>query len=210
MRRLLAWIWRHRVVRVVALVVLASVGWFVYNLYGVWSTGRANEARPADAIVVLGAAQYDGRPSPLLAARLDHVVELWQQGIAPLVVVTGGNQPGDRFTEASSSARYLIERGIPDGSILREDQSHTTYGSLVTVSRMLHERSLQKVVLVSDPFHMQRCKLIAEDLGLQAFVSATRTSPVRGSSAIWRQLKEAAGVSVGRIIGFDRLTTITG
>ena len=108
-------------VRVV--VVLAAIGltYYVVTLYQVWSTGRRDEARPVDAIVVLGAAQYDGRPSPQLAARLDHVVELWQRGLAPIVVVTGGKQPGDRFTEAEASARYLVDHGVPERAIVFEN-----------------------------------------------------------------------------------------
>ena len=90
-----------------------AVGYYAITLFQVWSTGRSDYDGPADAIVVMGAAQYDGRPSPQLAARLDHVVELWPQGPAPLVVVTGGKRPGDRFTEAEASAAYLEERGVP-------------------------------------------------------------------------------------------------
>ena len=100
----------------------AVVGYYLVSLYQVWSTGRSDQARPVDAIVVMGAAQYDGDPSPQLAARLDHVAELWPQGLAPLVVVTGGNQPGDRFTEAEASAAYLVERGVPADAIVLEGE----------------------------------------------------------------------------------------
>ena len=100
------------------------VGYYAVSFLQVWSTGRSDQARPVDAIVVMGAAQYDGEPSPQLAARLDHVVELWPQGLAPLVVVTGGNRPGDRFTEAEASAAYLTERGVPADAIVLEDQRH--------------------------------------------------------------------------------------
>ena len=95
-------------------VVVVVVGYFSVSYYQVWSTGRSDQARAVDAIVVMGAAQYDGEPSPQLAARLDHVAELWPRGLAPLVVVTGGNRPGDRFTEAEASAAYLVERGVPE------------------------------------------------------------------------------------------------
>ena len=102
-------------------VVVAALGYLAVSYVQVWSTGRSDQRRAVDAIVVMGAAQYDGDPSPQLAARLDHVVELWPQGLAPLVVVTGGNRPGDRFTEAQASADYLVERGVPADAILRED-----------------------------------------------------------------------------------------
>ncbi len=127
-------------VRVV--VVLAAIGltYYVVTLYQVWSTGRRDEARPVDAIVVLGAAQYDGRPSPQLAARLDHVVELWPRGLAPIVVVTGGKQPEDRFTEAEASARYLVDHGVPEDALVFENAGRSTYESLEGVADELHAR----------------------------------------------------------------------
>ncbi|HEU4842517.1 MAG TPA: YdcF family protein, partial [Ilumatobacteraceae bacterium] len=160
---------------------------------------------PVDAIVVMGAAQYDGEPSPQLAARLDHVVELWPQEVAPLVVVTGGNRPGDRFTEAQASAAYLEERGVPADAIVLEDQGTTSYESLQGVRRLLGERDLDDVLIVTDPYHALRSRLIAEELGLRAHVSPTPTSVVTGGEQFVRQLKEAAGVAIGRLLGFERL-----
>lgn len=186
------------------------LGYYLATLYQVWSTGRSDEARRVDAIVVMGAAQYDGRPSPLLAARLDHVVELWNQGLADTVVVTGGNQPGDRFTEASASQRYLVKRGVPEGAFLAENEAHNSYDSLRTVAALLKERGKQRVLLVSDPFHSLRIRLIAEELGLTAYVSPTTTSPIGGGGQFWREVKEAAGISVGRLVSFRRLTSWTG
>lgn len=192
-----------------AAVVLLGVLWFVFNLWQVHRVGRSDQARPVDAIVVMGAAQYDGRPSPQLAARLDHVVDLWDQGRAPMVITTGGNQPGDRFTEAEASARYLEDRGVPAGAI-RQVGGATSYDSLVAAADVLEGEGLDRVLLVSDPYHSLRIRLIAEEQGLTAYVSPTRTSPVHGGTAFWREVKEAAGVSVGRIIGFDRLLDLTG
>ncbi len=134
------------------------VGYYVVSLWQVHSAGTSDQARQVDAIVVMGAAQYDGRPSPQLTARLDHVVTLWPEGLAPLIVVTGGNQPGDRFTEADASAAYLIERGVPDSAILREDRGATSYESLERVAVLLDERSAGKhsVLVVTDPYHTLR------------------------------------------------------
>ena len=188
-----------------ALVVLYSF----LSLWQVWSTGRSDQARPVDAIVVLGAAQYDGRPSPQLAARLDQVVELWPQDLASLVVVTGGNQPGDRFTEAETSANYLIDRGVPESSILLEDAGSTTYESLEEVAEILEARGLESILIVTDPYHALRSRLIAQEVGMVAYVSPTETSVVTGVSSVKRQLGEAAGVAVGRIIGFERLSGLT-
>jgi uncharacterized SAM-binding protein YcdF (DUF218 family) len=195
----------------VALVLGAIVmTYYVVTLYQVWSTGRRDQVRPVDAIVVLGAAQYDGRPSPQLAARLDHVVELWPRGLAPIVVVTGGKQPADRFTEAEASARYLVERGVPESALVFENVGRSTYESLEGVADLLKARGLRRVLLVTDPFHALRSRLTAEELGLEAYVSPTPTSVVTGASSFARHLKEAAGISFGRIMGFDRLRGLTG
>jgi uncharacterized SAM-binding protein YcdF (DUF218 family) len=194
------------------LVVLLLGGAIYYGItyLQVHATGQSDQARAVDAIVVMGAAQYDGRPSPLLQARLDHALDLWNQGLAPLMVVTGGKQPGDRFTEASSSAAYLTERGVPADAILQENVAQNSYDSLSGVADLLAFHGAHRVLLVSDPFHSLRIKLTAEELGMEAYVSPTRTSPVRGGQAVRRELKEAAGVALGRIVGFRRLLAITG
>ncbi len=199
---------RVRAVQVVVLVGLLFVGYYLVTLAQVWSTGRADEARPVDAIVVLGAAQYDGRPSPQLAARLDHAVRLWPDGIAPTVIVTGGNQPGDRFTEAEASARYLTDRGIPAASIVLEGSGSTTYESMELVAELLAGEG-DRVLIVTDPYHALRSRLIAEELGLSAYVSPTDTSVVTGGESVRRHVQEAAGVAVGRVIGFGRLSRLT-
>lgn len=202
--------WLRRTVLGLAFVVVLAAGYYALTLYQVHRTGRTDQARPVDAIVVMGAAQYDGTPSAQLRARLDHVVTLWTQGLAPLVVVTGGKQPGDRFTEAEASTAYLVERGVPAEAIVAENTSRTTYDSLVGVQSLLAERGVSRVLIVSDPFHLLRSRLIAEEVGLIAYTSPTPTSVVVGRRAWQRELAEAGGVSLGRIIGFDRLLAITG
>ena len=202
--------WRRRFTAALLVMVCLVGGYYCVNLFQVWSVGNSDQARPVDAIVVLGAAQYDGRPSPQLRARLDHAVELWKRGVAPLVVVTGGNQPGDRFTEASASASYLSQHGVTSAAILQENRGHSSWESLVGVARLLNERDASRVLLVSDPFHSLRIRLVAQELGLTAYVSPTRTSPVRGATAVMKELKEAVGLSVGRVIGFKRLFSLTG
>ena len=202
--------WRRRCTAALLVMVCLVGGYYCVNLFQVWSVGNSDQARPVDAIVVLGAAQYDGRPSPQLRARLDHVVELWKLGMAPLVVVTGGNLPGDRFTEANASASYLEQHGVTSAAILQENRGHSSWESLVGVARLLNERDASRVLLVSDPFHSLRIRLVAQELGLTAYVSPTRTSPVRGATAVMKELKEAVGVSLGRLIGFKRLFSLTG
>src|SRR4051812_42740537 len=126
--------WPRRVGLSVLVLLFSSIAYYGVTLYQVRSVAASDQTRPVDAIVVMGAAQYDGRPSPQLAARLDHVLELWQQGLAPQVFVTGGKQPADRFTEAQSSARYLEDRGVPESAILREDQGRNSWESLSAVA----------------------------------------------------------------------------
>ena len=192
-------------VRIVLGLILVLFGYYSVSLIQVFATGRSDQARAVDAIVVMGAAQYDGRPSPQLAARLDHVVTLYAGGLAPLVVVTGGKQPADRFTEAEASRDYLVERGVPADAILLESEGHSTYQSMEGVAELLRARGLRHVLVVTDPFHSLRSRMIAEDVGLQAYVSPTPHTVVRGGQEVRRTLLEAAGVAVGRIVGFDRL-----
>jgi uncharacterized SAM-binding protein YcdF (DUF218 family) len=171
----------------------------------VWMASRRDEARKSDAIVVLGAAQYDGRPSRVLAARLDHAYDLYRDGIAPVIVVTGGRQQGDRFTEATAGATYLHRRGVPDDAIMRETTGRSSWESLQASARFLSDRGMRRVVLVSDPYHAARIKAIAKEVGLDAVTSPTRTSPINGGAA-WRRLAtETIRVGAGRIFGYRRL-----
>lgn len=171
----------------------------------VWLASRRDGARTSDAIIVLGAAQYDGHPSDVLRARLDHAVELWNDGVAPVIVVTGGRLEGDRFTEAGAAATYLHGEGVPDDAILRETQGRSSWESLAASARFLGERGLTRVVLVSDPFHSARIDAIAGELGLDAVTSPTRTSPIKGVAALRRLGTETLRVAAGRVIGYGRL-----
>ncbi len=149
-----------------------------FATFRVWQQGERDEQRPADAIVVLGAAQYDGRPTRVFAARLDHAVALWHSGLARSFIVTGGKLPGDRTTEAAVARQYAIDRDVPDEAIFGEDEAHNTLESLRSVAAMMRERGLRSAVFVSDPTHMLRVLRIAADLGIEAYGSPTRTSPV--------------------------------
>jgi uncharacterized SAM-binding protein YcdF (DUF218 family) len=204
------WTWKKWVLVCGAGVLVALFLYYVVTLIQVVRAGRQHDPDRVEAIVVLGAAQYDGRPSPQLAARLDHALDLYNAGVAPVVMVTGVNQPGDRFTEAEASADYLVDRGVPDTAILREDAGHTTYESLDAAADQLLDAGLDEVVVVTDPYHSLRSRLIAEEVGLDAELSPTPTSVVTGWSSFRRELAEAGGVAVGRIVGFDRLSDLTG
>ena len=143
-----------------------------------------DERPQVDAIVVLGAAQYDGRPSAIYQARLEHAVDLWSGGVAPLLVFTGGKEPGDRFTEGGSGARWALTRGVPEEAVQTEEQSRTTYQHLAGAKRALERHDpggRHRIVVVSDPFHMFRAVRQAADLGMDAYPSPTRTSPLSAS-----------------------------
>lgn len=205
------WVWTRRVLLTVLGLSVLAAAYYGFTLYQVWSAGRHDQARAVDAIVVMGAANYDGRPSPLLQARLDHALELYTAKLARYIVVTGGKQPGDRFTEATASRRYLVKKGVPDTAILAEDTGRSSWQSLQAVSTLLRKRFTKpRVLIVTDPFHSLRCRLIAGEVGLRAYTSPTRTSPWGSSTQFKHSLKEAAGISVGRIIGFHRLWKVTG
>jgi uncharacterized SAM-binding protein YcdF (DUF218 family) len=158
---------------------------------------------------VLGAAQYDGRPSPQLQARLDHALILWNLNLASYIVVTGGKQVGDRFTEAAAARKFFESKGIASDSIFEENTGKTTYASLLAVSQVASDHKIAKVVIVSDPFHQLRAKLIAQEVGLDASSSPTRSSVIRGGDAFKHNLQEAVGVAVGRIVGFRRVDSWT-
>ncbi len=199
----------RRVVKSLGAVVAVVLLYLLVSLFQVWNTGRSDDRQPVDAIVILGAAQYDGRPSPQFQARLDHALELWNLNLASYIVVTGGKQVGDRFTEAAAARKFFESNGVTSNSIFEENSSKTTYASLLAVSQVASERKIARVLIVSDPFHQLRAKLIAQEVGLDAISSATRSSVIRGGDAFRHNLQEAVGVAVGRIVGFQRVDSWT-
>ena len=164
--------------RVAAVVVVAGVVVYTVSLIMVLVVSQQDQRQPVDAIVVLGAAQYNGRPSPVLRARLDHALELYREGQAPLVIVTGGVGRGDTTSEAAVSRRYLVARGVPDSAVVVESEGRTTRASMNAVREWLRERRLRRILLVSDPFHMFRLRLEARRTALEAYTSPTESSPI--------------------------------
>lgn len=153
---------------------LLVAGWTTYRI---WDVGARDDRHPADAIVVLGAAQYNGRLSAVLRSRLEHAIELYQAGVAPYLVVTGGKAEGDLTTEADSARTYAIERGVPATAILSENLGRTTLESLRAVAGVMRDHRLASAVFVSDRSHMLRVLRIARDEGIVSFGSPTTTSP---------------------------------
>ena len=199
----------RRVLQSLGVTVLIATVYFFVSLLQVWNTGRSADRQPVDAIVVLGAAQYDGRPSPQLQARLDHALELWNLNLASYIVVTGGKQEGDRFTEAATSRKFFESNGVASDLIFEENSGTTTYASLLAVSQVANQLSIDRVLIVSDPFHLLRAKLIANEVGLKASSSSTQSSVIQGGDAFSHNIQEAAGVTIGRIVGFQRVDSWT-
>jgi uncharacterized SAM-binding protein YcdF (DUF218 family) len=152
------------VLKIVGVAVLLLLAYPLWLGYQVWAQSHRDENHSADAIVVLGAAQYDGEPSPIFRARLDQAAYLYEEGFSGTVIVTGGKQAGDRFTESEAGENYLVAQGVPAESILNENQGHTTLESLKEVRAMAEEQGIDSVLLVSDPMHSERLKRIALDL----------------------------------------------
>lgn len=193
------------VARALAVALGAAGLYLAVTAAQVWWSTTHDAAQRSEAIVVLGAAQYDGRPSPALRGRLDHAHALYEAGYAPLVVVTGGKQEGDRYTEAEASAAYLESLGVPGGAIERETTGGTSYESIAATARFLREDGIEEVLLVSDPFHNHRIEAIAREVGLTGHASATTASPFSGRAELRQLGRETIAVSVGRIIGYRRL-----
>jgi uncharacterized SAM-binding protein YcdF (DUF218 family) len=194
---------RRLLLRALLLLVVLAVGYVGVTFVQVWAASRRDGARSADAVVVLGAAQYDGRPSPVLEGRLDHALELYEDGLVEMIVVTGGKQQGDRFTEAYVGSTYLRGKGVPDGDLRLEVQGRNTWESLAAAARILHDEGMNEAVLVTDGYHALRVDAIADELGIEASVSPSRTG------GTLRQLVEETGaVAVGRVVGFRRLVNI--
>ena len=197
LRHLVDRLWSRRVVVIVVGLGALYVG---VTFVQVLVASGVDDRDTADAIVVLGAAHYDGEPSPVLAGRLDHAERLWRAGVAPIIVTTGSNLPGDRFTEGYAGYEYLRFAGIPDDALLVITDGASTWEQLAATARQLRLRDLDSVTLVSDPYHALRLTQIADEVGLEASVSSTD-----GSLSIRQLARETAAVSLGRILGYRRV-----
>jgi uncharacterized SAM-binding protein YcdF (DUF218 family) len=185
--------WARMVMVFLVLAVFLLGGSLVIAIYV--QAGR-DQSRQVDAIVVLGAAQYDGRPSPVLRARLETALDAWNRGLADVIIVTGGNQPGDRFTEAEASQMFLVDNGVPADAILLEDVSSSTEENFEGVAVIMESAGLQSALIVSDAFHLFRAKYIADSHGIAAYGLPAADSPISRWSVteFFYVLREAAGV----------------
>ncbi len=188
---------------VAAYAVLAALASWIITVLAVVIWGARDMARPADAIVVLGAAQYAGRPSPVLKARLDHALDLWKRGLAKRLVLTGGKGTGDTISEADVGRRYALKAGVADSAILLENEGRTTNDSFAAVAQIMAEEQLERAILVSDPFHMLRLQIVARRFGVESVTSPTRTSPISANrlEALAYVMSESVKVPATIVLG---------
>nr|WP_172675188.1 YdcF family protein [Stenotrophomonas pictorum] len=179
---LLGWLWRLGVLLLLWLLGVAA--WIIW-------VGDRDQAAPADAIIVLGAAAYDARPSPVFEERIRHGLDLYQQGYAPKLIFTGGfGGARARFSESQVARRYALRQNVPDRDILIETRSRTTRQNLVEARQLMAEHGMHKVIVVSDPLHMARALRLSRELGIDALASSTPSTRFRSFHTSWRFLAQ--------------------
>ncbi|WP_313402270.1 YdcF family protein [Stenotrophomonas sp.] len=177
---LLGWVWRFSVLLLLWLLGVAA--WIIW-------VGDRDQAAPADAIIVLGAAAYDAKPSPVFEERIRHGLDLYRQGYAPKLIFTGGfGGARARFSESQVARRYALKQKIPADAILIETKSRTTRQNLVEAKVLMKQNDLHKVIVVSDPLHMARALRLSQELGIDALASSTPSTRFRSFHTSWRFL----------------------
>jgi uncharacterized SAM-binding protein YcdF (DUF218 family) len=181
---------------IIGLTFLAAAMVYTVALVMVLIASQQDQRRAVDAIVVLGAAQYNGHPSPVLRARLDHALRLYEEGFAPQIVVTGGVGRGDTTSEAIVGRHYLVAHGVRPADVVVQSQGRSTQASMTAVADWLAAEHLQRVILVSDPFHMFRLRLEARRTGLEAYTSPTASSPISDNPVVELRYLAAEGFKI--------------
>ena len=201
-------LWPLRIfLKVVGLIVGAVVVYLVVTGVQIWMTSLQYSPQDAGAIVVMGAAQVNGVPSPDLQARLEEALALFQQGYSHLIVCTGSKKAGEHYTEAQVGFLYLTEHGVPAADVLQGGGT-TTYADLTDAQKLLAPRHMKEVLISTDPFQEYRSEAIASSLGLDPHPTPTRNSPIKGWSTVPYYLRETASVALGRIIGYSNATRV--
>jgi uncharacterized SAM-binding protein YcdF (DUF218 family) len=189
---------------VLMLFCLAGCALTAYTTFRVWQVGQEDGRRKVDAIIVLGAVQYDGRPQGALTARLDHAIDLYNQGYAQYLITTGGNRPGDRTTEAETGRCYAVTHGhVPAGNVLMENTGGNTLESIQNVKAIFLARGFHTALFVSDRAHMLRILMMAQDAGIEAWASPTATSPddLDANLSTGTMLHEVEGLGLYMFVG---------
>ena len=192
-------------IRVFSVLLVALLLYVVVTAVQVWMTSHDRSTAHADAIIVFGSAEYNGRPSPDLKDRLDQALALYRSGRAPIVAVTGGKQVGDRFTEAEVSAVYLVAEGVPAAQIVVGSGSDT-YENVQSVEPPLKARGVKTLLVVTDPFHEDRAMAICSTFGFTPYPDPSQVTPLRGFGAFSYYLKETVAVAAGRLVGYGALS----
>jgi len=188
-------------------VVLVCAIYFAVTAVQVWLTSKRSDPVPSQAIVIMGAAQYNGVPSPDLLARLQDAYSLYRRHLAPWIMATGAKEPGDNYTESWTEATWLEKQGVPARAILQVG-GRTTWQSLTAASAVLKKSGLRHVLIVTDGFHEDRCLAISTQLGLVPEPVPATSSPIRGWGRFPYFMKETTAVAIGRVIGYDHLEWI--
>ena len=198
MRRLLKW---GILAGLAILVAFLIYGVYIYGQIRDWAV--RDDVHPADAIVVLGAAQYNGRPSPVLKARLDHAFDLYRKGYARTIITTGSYGPDLNFSEAQVSTKYLVQRGVDSSNIITDQGGGSTYDSIDAASGLLKAKGWKTALVVSDGFHLYRVKRMFTDKGIVAYTSPAPNSPIEVASSqrFWHSLREVVLFSAYRWMG---------
>lgn len=189
----------------IAGVVLMAIVLVAGTALRVWHVARADERTDADAIVVLGAAQYNGTPSQVFESRLGQAKELYDDGVAPRIVTTGGRAQGDAYSEAEAGTSWLTEQGVPEADTVTVPEGDDTLRSLQAVAGQLREQAWTRAIIVSDPWHSLRARTMAQDAGLEAWTSPTHSGPIvqtRGTQA-WYITRETAALLYYHLLGDD-------
>lgn len=200
--------WVKRAFQALVLVLVLALGYLgvtAGQILWVAKHDSAELTQPTQAIVVMGAAQWSGRPSPVFKTRLDQGKLLWEQGQAPVVVLTGGQGGEGEPSEAKVGYTYLRNQGMPDDALMLEVHGRSTWQSLRASAHFLKRQGITSVTLVSDGWHLARAKAMADEIGLQANTSAAKVSALSQEKE-WRAIyREIIALGAGRILGFDRL-----
>lgn len=190
---------RRRWVALVLIVAALGAAYFSKVYYSVWRQAHIDEARQVDVIVVLGAAQYWGRPSPVLRARLDHALKLYRDGIAPRIITTGGVGEGAAFSESEVSREYLSQQGVPAEFVTVETEGKSTVQSALAVAEIMDRMELRTCVAVSDAYHIFRIKRMFESLGIEVYGSPRRPQQISAWRKHWFYARESLGYILWRV-----------
>lgn len=190
-----------KILKIVAIIFLVIIFVAVWDFYKIYSTAKIDMAEKADAIAVLSAAQYAGKPSPVYKARLDKAIELFKLEMAPAIITTGGVSSGGEISEGAVGKKYLISNGIPANNIISDEKSLTTNENIKEIAFIALDNNFKKIIVVSDPFHMYRAMLIAKEFNLDLIPSPTRNSPVTKNSMLEYKYmaRETAGVMLQQL-----------